>query len=101
MLPIKILGPAERFLKKLVEKPLKKAFLDALTEIRVDPYIEEEKTGDLTGCYGYDVFYKGTNYEIAYYLAENDDGEIVVVILAGTRENFYEDLKRHRNKIPK
>ncbi|NMO94527.1 type II toxin-antitoxin system RelE/ParE family toxin [Paenibacillus lemnae] len=42
--------------------------------------------------YGYDVFYKGSNYEIAYRLEENDEGEIVVVILAGSRENFYEQL---------
>jgi mRNA interferase RelE/StbE len=100
VLPIKILGPAERFIKKIVEKPLKNAILDALTEIRVDPYIGEEKTGDLQNCYGYDVMYKGTNYEIAYIIGENEDGELVVVILAGTRENFYEELKRHKDKIP-
>lgn len=101
MLPIKILGPAERFFKKLVEKALKQAFLDALIAIRVDPNIGEEKTGDLSGCYGYDVFYKGTNYEIAYTIEENGEGELVVVILAGSRENFYEELKRHKDKLPK
>lgn len=101
MLPIKILGPAERFIKKIVEKPLKKAILDAIILIRMDPYIGEEKTGDLHNCYGYDVKYQGINYEIAYVIGENDDGEMVIVILAGTRENFYEELKRHIDKIPK
>ena len=43
MLPVKILGSAERFIKKIIEKPLKAAFLDAISAIRLDPYIGEEK----------------------------------------------------------
>ncbi|WP_148411904.1 type II toxin-antitoxin system RelE/ParE family toxin [Murimonas intestini] len=35
-----------------------------------------------------------TSYEIAYRIYEEDD-KVVVVILAGTRENFYEELKRY------
>lgn len=34
------------------------------------------------------------NYEIAYLIYE-EDGKLVVVILAGTRENFYQQLKRY------
>lgn len=94
--PITYLKPAERYFKKLVEKPLKKAYLDAITAIRKNPSVGTLKTGDLSGIYGYDVFYKGTNYEIAYRLEENEDGELVVVILAGTRENFYDELKRYK-----
>lgn len=101
MLPIKIERPAEQFIKKIVEKPLKKAFLEALTNIRLDPYIGEPKVSDLSGYFCYDLFYKGTNYEIAYTLEENEDGEIVVVILAGTRENFYDELKKRVKKRPK
>jgi len=44
------------------------------------------ETGDLSGV--------KTNYELAYTIFEEDD-ETVVVILAGTRENFYEELKRY------
>ncbi|MDP4096171.1 type II toxin-antitoxin system RelE/ParE family toxin [Paenibacillus sp. P96] len=95
MLPVTYLAPAKKYFKKLVEKPLKKRYLDAIDAIRMDPYIGEQKTGDLTGVYGYDVSYQGTNYEIAYRVEENDDGELVVVILAGSRENFYEELKRY------
>jgi len=48
----------------------------------------------LAGIYGYDVFYNRTNYEIAYSIYEEDD-KIAVVIMAGTRENFYHELKRY------
>jgi hypothetical protein len=41
-----------------------------------------------------DVFYQKSNYEIAYRIYE-ENGHFVVVILAGTRENFYEELKRY------
>lgn len=95
MLPITYLTEAKRYFKKLVEKPLKKAFSDAIAAIRTDPSVGSLKTGDLSGVYGYDVSYQGINYEIAYRVEENQDGDIVVVILAGTRENFYEELKRY------
>lgn len=95
MLPVIFLNPAKRYFKKLVEKPLKTAYLDAITAIRLDPSIGEQKTGDLTGVYGYDISYRGNNYEIAYRVEENDAGELIVVILAGSRENFYEELKRY------
>ncbi|PLT48125.1 type II toxin-antitoxin system RelE/ParE family toxin [Paenibacillus sp. FSL W8-1187] len=94
MLPVIYLGPAERYFKKLVEKPLKRAYFDAILAIRHDPSIGERKTGDLSGLFGYDVSYKETNYEIAYRVEENEEGELVVIILAGSRENFYDQLKR-------
>ncbi|MFC5402675.1 type II toxin-antitoxin system RelE/ParE family toxin [Cohnella soli] len=95
MLPILYLPPAKKYFKKLVEKPLKDAYHNAILEIRTDPTIGEMKTGDLSGVLGYNVYDRGTNYEIAYRIEENADGELVVVILAGSRENFYEDLKRY------
>ncbi|WP_312886628.1 type II toxin-antitoxin system RelE/ParE family toxin [Paenibacillus foliorum] len=75
--------------------------MEAINAIRLDPSIGEQKTGDLTGIYGYDVSYQGTNYEIAYRVEENEEGELVVVILAGTRENFYEELKRYFQELTK
>ncbi|MEG1316803.1 MAG: type II toxin-antitoxin system RelE/ParE family toxin, partial [Oscillospiraceae bacterium] len=62
-------------------------------EILLDPTIGSAKKGDLAGIYCYDIFYNKTNYELAYTLRYERD-EIVVVLLAGTRENFYEQLKR-------
>lgn len=95
MLPITYLKPAERYFKKLVEKPLKKAYFEAIIAIRTDPSIGSLKTGDLSSIYGYDVSYQGINYEIAYRVEENEVGQMIVVILAGTRENFYQELKRY------
>ena len=51
----------------------------------------------MSGFRSYDVSYDGTNYEIAYKVYEID-GKKVVVILAGTRENFYDELKRIAKK---
>ena len=84
---------AERYFKKLKDKKLLETFRKVINELSVNPYIGSQKTGDLKGLYGYDVRYASTNYEVAYRIYE-DDEKLVVVILAGTRENFYEELKR-------
>jgi mRNA-degrading endonuclease RelE of RelBE toxin-antitoxin system len=89
-----ILPPAARFLKKLKEQPLRAAFQKTVDEILLNPYIGDPKVGDLTGVYCCDIFYNKTNYELAYTIIE-ENGETVVVILAGTRENFYCELKRY------
>ena len=89
-----ILSPAAHFLKKIKEKPLKSAFQKAIDDIIQNPYIGDPKTGDLSGVYCCDFFYSKTNYELAYTVIEEND-ETVVVILAGTRENFYNELKRY------
>lgn len=85
---------AEKYFKKLKEKPLKQAFQTALKAIAADPYAGSAKVGDLAGLYGWDVYYAKTNYEIAYRIYE-EDSKLVVVVLAGTRENFYNELKRY------
>ena len=93
-----ILPPAARFLKKIKEKPLKLAFQKAIDDIIQNPYIGDPKTGDLSGVYCCGFFYNKTNYELAYTIIEEND-ETVVVILAGTRENFYNELKRYTKSI--
>ncbi|MDK2821936.1 MAG: mRNA interferase RelE/StbE [Clostridia bacterium] len=93
-----ILPPAARYLKKLKEKPLKAAFQKAVDEILKDPYMGEPKTGDLSGVFCYDIYYNKTNYELAYTIIE-EGNSTVVVILAGTRENFYKELKRYMKNL--
>jgi len=56
--------------------------------------IGQPKRGDLSGIYWFDIKYKGINYEIAYTISEVN-GKKLIVLLAGTRENFYEELKRY------
>lgn len=59
-----------------------------------DHTIGEAKTGDLAGIFGYDIYYNKTNYELAYTVEYVED-KIIVIIMAGTRENFYNELKRY------
>ncbi|WP_373484142.1 type II toxin-antitoxin system RelE/ParE family toxin [Acetobacterium sp.] len=89
-----VLPPAARFLKKLKDKQLKLAYQQAIDLILEDHTIGDEKNGDLSGIFGYDIYYNKTNYELAYTL-EYEDDKVVVVIMAGTRKNFYEQLKRY------
>lgn len=94
MYELRYLPGAEKYFKKVKEKGLKESFRTALERISADPYAGDAKTGDLAGIYGWDVYYNKTNYEIAYRIYE-ESNQIVVVILAGTRENFYQELKRY------
>lgn len=94
MTEVRFLPPAARFLKKLKDKKLKMLYREAIDKIREDHTVGTAKVGDLSGIYGYDIFYNKTNYELAYRV-EYVENQIIVVILAGTRENFYEELKRY------
>ena len=88
------LPPAEKYLKKIKDKKLRRLFKTEIEKIRDDYTIGKQKSGDLRGIYGYDIYYNKTNYEIAYKV-EFRDGEIVIIIMAGSRENFYDELKRY------
>lgn len=94
MTEVRFLPPAAKFLKKVKDKKLKALYQEAIDKIREDHTIGETKTGDLSGVYGYDIFYNKTNYELAYTVEYVED-KIIVVIMAGTRENFYEQFKRY------
>lgn len=98
MLQLIVLPPAARFLKKLKEKNLKSLFQKTIDEILIDPYIGEAKSGDLSGIYCCDIYYNKTNYELAYTLIETPT-ETIVIVLAGSRENFYEELKRYMKSL--
>lgn len=100
MAVLRVLPPAAKFLKKLKDKKLKALYKDAIDSILANPSIGEDKQGDLAGVKGYDIYYCKINYELAYTVEtvideETRETEIVVVIMAGTRENFYDELKRY------
>ncbi len=94
MAEIIFLPPAKKYFKKLKDKQLKNLYLEALKEIQVNPEIGERKLGDLNGIYSYDIYYNRTNYELAYRVVCTND-TVIVVIMAGTRENFYNELKKY------
>lgn len=96
MLPVIYFPPEKKYFKKLKDKQLKDKFKDAIIEIQNDPSVGEQKKGDLAGVYGYDVYYNKTNYEIAYKVIKQD-GEYVIIIMAGTRENFWGTVKDYIN----
>ena len=80
---------AAKYFKKLKEK-----FAKEIKKIKENPEIGEMKKSDLAGIYGYDIFYNKINYELAYTI-KIEDKKIVIVLLAGTRENFYKTLKKY------
>ena len=94
MTEVKFLPPAAKFLKKLKDKKLKALYQEAIDKICEDHLAGELKTGDLAGVYGYDIYYNKTNYELAYTVEYVED-KVIVVIMAGTRENFYDQLKQY------
>ncbi len=98
MTEVRFLPPAAKFIKKPRDKNLKKLYQEAIDIIRKDYTVGEARTGDLSGVYGYDIYYNRTNYELAYTVEYFEDS-VIVVIMAGTRENFYDQLKQYMRKI--
>ena len=94
MFDVIFLPAARNYIKKIKDKNLKKLIEEAINDIAEDYSIGEAKTGDLSGIYGYDVFYNKTNYEISYTVEEVNN-KIIIVIMVGTRENFYNELKKY------
>ncbi|AQU79407.1 hypothetical protein AJGP001_09110 [Planococcus faecalis] len=97
LLPVQLSKRAGKELKKIKksDQVLYRKMDEAITSIRKDPAIGEAKKGDLKGYSCLDVHHRGTNYELCYALRENEEGEMVLVVLLGTRENFYLELKRY------
>lgn len=94
MTEVRFLPLAAKFIKKLRDKKLKLLYQEAIDKIKENHTIGEAKTGDLSGVYGYDIYYNKTNYELAYTV-EYLENKVIVVIMAGTRENFYDQLKQY------
>lgn len=98
MTEVRFLPLAAKYIKKLKDKKLKGLYQEAVDKIRADYTIGEAKSGDLSGVYGYDIYYNRTNYELAYTVEYVED-TVVVIIMAGTRENFYEQLKQYMRNL--
>lgn len=83
----------KKYLKKLKDKKLKKRFSDLIyKDIAIDPYSGDPKEGNLATIYTKKLWYQRTQYRVGYTIKE--DGTIIIILLIGTRENFYEELRR-------
>ncbi len=94
MYEMEFAAPAQKYLKKRNDKKLKKIFYETFHKIKENPYAGIQKSGDLANVYGYDFTYHRVNYEIPVLIFQ-DNLKKIVVLLAGTRENFYKDLKKY------
>ena len=77
---------------KKLKKNEKQALDDAVLDILNDPEIGEQKTGDLSGIYVH-KFKIGKQLVLLSYEIEEKE---ITLILFGTYENFYRDLKTYR-----
>lgn len=91
---LELLSRAKRYLKSLNKQhELLSKIKDNLNLIQKNPFIGERNKGDLKNTYSVDFRYQKTTYEIAYYIKEETN--LVLIILIGTRENFYDILKQY------
>lgn len=98
-LPLRLSPKFVKQLKKIkkTDKQLYNKINDTITKIRIEPYIGERKTGDLNGVFSIDIYHAKTNYELVYTLSIDDSRQIILILLMGTQENFYDALKRYLN----
>lgn len=82
-------GAFRRAYKKLHNNQ-KVAVDDAVAAIVADPTLGEAKKGDLAGVYVYQFDCVGRLFLLAYEY----DPETRLLLLMGTHENFYRELKR-------
>ena len=98
MAEVRFLPPAAKYLKKLKDKKLKALYQEAIDKICKDHMAGEPNTGDLSFVFCYDLYYINSNYDLAYTLEYLED-KVIVVIMAGTRENFYDQLKQYMRNM--
>lgn len=83
----------QRAIQKL-DKPLQKIFREKIAQIAEDPYIAEPLTQDLKGWWSFHFTHKRVDYRIIYRIYKKE--KLVLVGLAGSRENIYKELRRIR-----
>lgn len=77
---------------KKLGKPVAQKVKKAIGDIAENPYLGEPLKGDLADIRKWVIKEQGIQYRIAYEIY--DDRVEVKIIRVGTRENFYEELKR-------
>ena len=87
----------ERAVKKITKQD-KKDLDDAIKQICENPNIGDDKKCDLLGVNVYKFKMNKQPVLLAYSVDEVDNTVITLYLLKlGSHENFYRDLKQHRN----
>ncbi|MDF2721129.1 MAG: hypothetical protein K0Q59_804 [Paenibacillus sp.] len=93
MYQLLVTNQAKKDLKRL-DKPIIKIVLSLLEDIAENPHAGETLQGDLSHLKKRSFTHLGIGYRIAYQIYEQYVE--VKVLMIGTRENFYDELKRRR-----
>lgn len=82
----------KKALKKIKNKQLANKYLDCIYKvIALEPESGTMKQGNLHDLYTQSFTYQKTNYRVAYTIK---DDTLIIVILIGSHENFYKELRR-------
>lgn len=95
MFELKAIKAVKKDLKSLHPKLTEEIKSCHFKKIKEFPHQSSELGYSFKGLKSYHFNFEGTAYRIVYEVFEKD--KLVVVILIGTRENFYERLKRRFN----
>lgn len=88
---------ARKYLRKLKTDTLRQKFLDVIyNDIALAPQNGISKYGDLRHIYSWKLMDNGTEYRLAYEIMEANTIDIVLI---GTRENFYKQLKKYLKTV--
>ncbi|ATY84503.1 plasmid stabilization protein [Kyrpidia spormannii] len=91
----KLSSRAKQVLKKIKDKALLRRYQATMRDICERPFEGDPKVGDLDGLFTVGFRYVDGEHRVAYTVVEDGDTEpFVLILLVGTRENFYEELKR-------
>ncbi len=92
MFEIKSIKAVEKDLKRLPHEVSRDIETVHFKNIRGDPYKAYKLGYVFKGLRSYHFNYKGTSYRIVYEVFEEDG--LVVINMIGSRESFYEKLRR-------
>ncbi len=91
MFTVIVPNSVKKDMKKL-DKPVISKILDLLENLGQDPFQGTPLTGHFSNLLKLELQYKGIHYRIAYHI--NEEKIKVYIFHVGTRENFYDELKR-------
>lgn len=92
MYTITSLNVVKKDIKGLDKKLKEKIKNEEFPKIEKNPYIGETLFYEFKGLWSYHFSYHGTEYRIVYEIYQ--EKEIILVIMIGKRQKFYEKLKR-------